>query len=114
MRPQPDHFDGALAVEDLVNDAVLHVDSAREGAREITDELFEWGLTSEGIHREDFEKELRLLLETGARELARVPAGMAGEDDPPAFHQFSSSTHSESGVFRPFWIDARMPGIESR
>jgi len=114
MGPHPDHLYGAFVLEDLVYEAMLHVDPARKGARKIADELFEGGRIPERVHREKIEKEPRLLLETRARELARVPAGLAGEDDPPALHQFSSSTHSERGVFRPFRIDSRMPGIDSR
>ena len=114
MGPHPDHLYGAVTFEDLVDEAMLHVDPAREGAREIADELLEGGRAPEGVPRENVEKEPRLLFETRVRELASVPVRLAGEDDPPAFHQFSSSTHSERGVLRPFRIDARMPGIDNR
>ena len=114
MGPHPDHLYGAFVLEDLVYKAMLHVDPPRKSAREIADELLEGGLIPEGVLREKVEKELCLLFETGARDLARVPVRLAGEDDPPAFHQFSSSTHSERGVLRPFRMDARMPGIDSR
>lgn len=114
MSPHPDHFHGAFSFENLVHEAMLYVDPPRKGARKIADELLEGGRVSEGVLSEKVEKELCLLLETRVRELARVPVRLAGENDPPAFHQFNSSTHSERGVLRPFRIDARMPGIDSR
>ena len=114
MSPHPEDLHGALPGDDFVDEAVLDVDPPGKGAREIAHELLEGGRAPQGVLREKVEKELRLLLESRAREPSRVPLRLAGEDDPPGLHQLSCSTHSESGVARPFRIDARMPGIDTR
>jgi hypothetical protein len=114
VRPHPDDLHDSLAAEDLVNEAVVDVDAAREGAGEIAEEFFERRRRLERIDAEDFEQGFGFGIESGAAELLCVFRGLWGEDNPPGAHQSSDSRHSLTGVANPFRMDARIPGMESR
>ena len=113
MRPHPDNFNRFDVVQNLVHKAVLNIDSSRACAREITDEFFVRWRPSIGILCQDTEEFFRLWFQSGSDELLRIAFGLVGEDKSPA-HQSSSCLHFSTGVFSPFTIESRIPGIDVR
>src|SRR3954465_182411 len=87
MRPHPNHFHDALAAEDLIDEAMVDVDSPREGSVEIAEELLEGRRRLEGIGAEDFEQGFGFRLQSGAAEFLCVFRSLRRKDDPPAAHQ---------------------------
>lgn len=113
MRPETKHFHDLIRLEHLINKPVLNVDTARIGAREITDQLFVWGRILVGTAFDDLEQFLRLFLKPGCCELLSVFLGLLGIDELPS--QQSNSFEQESrGSSMPAMMDSRMPGMESR
>ena len=113
VRPHADDLDGLEVVEDLVDEAVLDVDSAGAGAGQVADESLVPRRGLVGILAQNVEEPLSLRLEARAGELLRVPPRLAGVDEPPA-HQSSSSEHFSTGVLSPLRIDSLIPGTEVR
>ena len=72
-----------LPLEDLVDEAVVDVDPAGEGASEIADQLLEPGRGLEWIPRDDLEQGFGVPSQAGSRQLPRIPAGLDREDDVP-------------------------------
>jgi len=114
MCPHPDHLHDPLAAEDLIDEAMVDVDPAREGAGEIAEEFLKGRGRLEVIVAQDLQQGLGFGLESGAAQFLRVLDGLWGEHDPPRAHQSSDSRHSLTGVANPLRIEARIPGIERR
>jgi len=116
-RPHLEDLDRPLLWQDLIHESVLDVDSSREGAREVTHELFESGWLLGGIRPEDFEELFGLFAQTAGRELPRVFLRLPRKDDLPGpgfAYQPGRFEVLESGVRNPFRMDSRIPGIERR
>ena len=95
----------------------MDVDSSREGAREVTHELFESRRLLPGIRPKDFEEFFGLFAQTAGRKLPCVFLRLFGENDQPGqrfAYQPGRFEVLENGVRIPFRIDSRIPGIERR
>lgn len=116
VRP-PYHLHDALLIQDLVDEAMLNVDTPGPGAREVTDQLLEGRRALPRIPAQDFEQFFDFPSQPASGDLAGVPLGLLREDDQPSrrwrYHPGFSDV-SDSGVRRPFRIDSRIPRIESR
>lgn len=60
VSPHTDDFDGALGVIDLIHQAMLDVDAAGIGSRQISDQFLVWRPILKRVLRDDVEKALRL------------------------------------------------------
>ena len=60
VSPHADDFDRTLGVIDLIHQAMLDVDAAGVGSRQIPDELFVGRWVLEGVLRDEIEQPLRL------------------------------------------------------
>ena len=58
VRPHAQHFHHTLVRENLIDQSMLDVDPARQGAIKIAHQSLEGRRTLEGIAREDFEQQL--------------------------------------------------------
>jgi len=65
------------------------------------------------ILAEDFEEFPGPGSQSRGGELLRVPPGLGGKDEPPAYH-FRWDAHLGTGVAIPSRMDSRIPGMESR
>lgn len=96
---------------------MLNVDSTRERAFKVANELFEGRWRLPGIPPEQLQQLLRLLAKSAARDLPRVLLSLPCEYDPPGSRGLYQPGFSEVlliGVRSPFRIDSRMPGIARR
>ena len=117
MRPHPEDFHRPLLWQDLVHESVLDVDSSREGAREVSHELFESGRLLAGIRPEDFDEFFGLFTQAAGSKLPCVFLRLPRKDDLPGpgfAYQPGRFEVLERGVRNPFRIDSRIPGIERR
>jgi len=117
VRPHPEDFHRPLLWQDLIHESVLDVDSSREGAREVSHELFESGWLLAGIRPEDFEELFGLFTETAGSKLPCVFLRLPRKDDLPGpgfVYQPGRFEVLERGVRNPLRIDSRIPGIERR
>src|SRR5262245_37762984 len=113
MGPHPEDLDRPLRVQHLVDEAMLNVDSPREGALEVADQLFEGRRSLARITADNVQQGLGLLAKPAPRDLPRVLLRLSREYDPPGGGGFYQPGFSEvllSGVFSPFRIDSRIPG----
>lgn len=113
MRPHPDDFDDAFFFVNLVDEPVLDVDAPGICAGEVSDEFFIRRRVMERVFFKDFEEGFGLRLEPCGGELEGVLSGVSRENQPPLYH-FSVLEHFSGGVLRPFLMDSRMPGTDSR
>jgi hypothetical protein len=72
VTPPPEDTNCPLLPEDLVHQPVLDVDAAQVRSIKITDKLLERRGIPKRVLRHDLEKNLRLLLQPGRRQLLRV------------------------------------------
>ncbi len=117
MCPHSDDLDCVFRLEDLIDEPVLDVDAAGEGACEIADQPFEGRGTLPRICAQDLDQILGFVPKTTSGELAGVFLSLPREDNSPGacgLYQPGFSEVFERGVRRPVRIDSRMPGIESR
>ena len=113
MRPHSDNFHRLDVVEDLINQAMLDVDSSRINTSEIAYELFVWRRVAVWVFSEQIQQAIGLRFKTGLRYFLRVFFRLLRENQSPT-HQPGSSSHFSTGVFSPFLIDSRIPCIEAR
>lgn len=113
VSPEAEDFHHSEVVEDLVDQPVLDVDPARIGSRQVANQFLKGRRSLLRILCQSGKQEFRLRLETGSRQLFRILLRLPRKDDPPT-HQRSSGAQASTGVVRPFRIDSRIPGIESK
>jgi hypothetical protein len=113
MRPHPDHFDSPLILEDLVDETVLNVDSARICADQITNKFFKGRRIPKRISFQNLEQLLDLGTKIGRRDFLGVLLRLFRKKELPR-HQFSDFEDLLSGSFNPLRIESRMPGMETR
>jgi hypothetical protein len=113
MGPHSDDLYRLKAVENLVDQTVLNADPSRTSTREIAHKFFvRWGIPVR-VFAEEIQQATCLRFETGLGDFLRVFFGLFDENPAPT-HLPSSSSHFSIGVFRPFLMDSRMPGIDER
>ncbi len=113
VSPHAKNLDGFGVIQDLVDEPVLDVDTARACAGKIAQEFLVAGRCLVWIASKDVEELLGLRLEPRASQLLRVSPGLCGIDERPV-HQSSSVAHLPTGVFSPFRIESRIPGMVAR
>ena len=113
VRPHLDDLNRLLLFEYLIDEPMLYVDSPGAGTGEISHEFFEGGRTLVRIFAKDVQQPGGCGLEAGSSYSLCVFLGLFGENQTPA-HQPGSSAHLSTGVFMPFWMDSRIPGIDVR
>lgn len=113
MRPHAQDSDGPLLWKDLVDNAMLDVDTAGVGAREISNELFVGWWILERVVCQDGQQFLCLLPQAAGDQLLCVLDCMLGEDKLPA-HHFKAFALFERGSAIPALMDSRMPGTASK
>lgn len=113
MCPHPDDFDDAFFVVNLVDEPVLDIDASGICAGEVADEFFIRRRVLKRVFFKNFEDGFGLGLEPCGGEFYCVLPGISGEGQPPFYH-LRPFEHFAGGVFRPFLMDSRMPGMESR
>jgi hypothetical protein len=117
VRPHPEDLHRPLLWQDLIHEPVLDIDSSREGARQVANELFESRRLLPGIRPKDLEEFFGLFSKTAGRKLPCVFLRLPRKDDLPGpgfAYQPGRFEVLESGVRNPFRIDSRIPGIERR
>ena len=117
MGPHSEDLHRPFRVQDLVDQTMLDVDSPREGALEVADQLFKGRRALSWIPAEEFQQLLRFLAKPAPRDFSGVFLGLSCEHDPPGGTGFYQPGFSEvllSGVRSPFRIDSLMPGIARR
>jgi hypothetical protein len=110
MGPRTDDFYRPDIVQNLVNEAMLDIDSAGAGACQVAYQFLERRGRLVGILSEKGEQALGLGLEAGASDLLAVALRLPGKCQPPG-HHFNSPAHWSTGVLSPLRIDALIPGI---
>ena len=113
MRPHADDLDGLLIFQNLVHQPVSNVDPTGIRSDEIAYKLLEWWRSLKGICFHNLKWRFCFPLQSGIRKLSRIFLRLFGEDDFPA-HQPSWSAHALTGIFSPFRMDSRIPGIDSK
>ena len=114
MRPHPNDFYRSHIIKNLINQAMLDVDTAGAGAGKIAHKLFIWRRSSVRIVLKNLEQLFRLRTETRLGKFLGIFLSLFGERDFPFFHHPGSVEHLSTGVFSPFLIEAFMPGIDWR
>jgi hypothetical protein len=110
MGPHADDFHPPDVIQNLVNQAMLNIDSPRASTCQVTHQFLERRRRLVGISSEKVEQVLGLGLEAGAGDLLGIALRLLGEYQPPGYH-FNSSAHWSTGVLSPLRIDERIPGI---
>ena len=113
MRPHPNDFHNTSIFEDLINEAMLNVDTARIRTGQITNELLISRRTLERVDFKNFEQFFGFWLQSSGSKFLCIFLCLLGEDKRP-FHQVSSGEHFSTGVLSPRTIDSRIFGIERR
>ena len=113
MGPQTDNFHDAFFFKDLIHEAMVDVNAAGIRAREIADQFFKWRMGLKRIIFQHCKKLLRFFLQSGGGQLLGISLRLFGVDEAP-FHHLRSLAHFSTGVFSPFRMDSRMPGMESK
>lgn len=113
MRPHADDFDGVAGRQHLIHKPVLNIDPAGIGPGKIADEFLKRRRGPKGVAFDDLEQQFRFGPKAGSGQLFGVFLRLSGKDKRPGYH-LSLVRHFLMGVFSPFRIDARMPGIDSR
>ena len=114
MRPHPNDFYRSHIIKNLINQAMLDVDTAGAGAGKIAHKLFIWRRSSVRIVLKNLEQLFRLRTETRLGKFLGIFLSLFGKRDFPFFHHPGSVEHLSTGVFSPFFIEAFMPGIDWR
>ncbi len=83
MGPHPDDLHDLDFFMDLVDEAMLNIDSARISAREISYEFFKRRGTLERVFGKSIEQDLGFFPETCSRHFASVTLGLSGINDFP-------------------------------
>src|SRR5258706_5846141 len=113
VRPHSQHANCPLFGKDFIDQAMLDIDSARAGTREISDELLVWRWVLKRISSEKLENFLRLWLQACRSEVLCVFQRVPGKDKLPS-HQSSSLALLPSGSALPSLMDSRIPGTDNR
>jgi len=113
VRPHPNDLHSSLFFEDLIDETMLDIDSARICSCEITDELFVRRGSLKRIEFEEFQQSFGFGFKSTGGESLGVFLCLFCEDDCPHY-QGSSVEHFSTGVFIPRRIDSRIFGIDSR
>ena len=113
MSPHSDDLYGLDVLYNLVYEAVLDVDAARIGTIQIADQFFIRRGELERIFGEDIKQLLSLGLKPRSGNFSTILLRMLRKNDLPLHHP-GFSLHFSTGVFSPFRIDSRIPGIERR
>ncbi len=113
MCPHADDLHRFTAWKDLIHQAMLDIDPAGVGPGKVANKLFKWGRSLKRISSEDLEQQFRFGAEPRRGQLLSILLRLPCEDKPPGYH-FRVVRHFLRGVLRPFRIDSRIPGIESR
>jgi hypothetical protein len=113
MRPHSDHFDSPLILENLVDETVLNVDSARICTVQITDKFFKRRRIPKRIAFQNLEQLLDLGTQIGRRDFLGVLLRLSRKKELPR-HQFGVLEDLLSGSFSPLRIESRMPGMDTR
>src|SRR4030042_2622081 len=92
---------------------MLYVDSSRISPRKVPYEFFIRWRISEWVFSEQVQQATRLGFKTGFYNFFRVFFRVFSKNQSPT-HQPGSSSHFSIGVFNPFFIDSRIPGIDAR
>lgn len=113
VSPHAQHLDDFLRIEDLIDEPMLDIDSARVCPGEISDELLVRRRILERVGSKDAWQMLRLFFQASRGEVLGVFLGMFGKDNLPAHHSRPLAQDS-TGSFMPDLIDSRMPGTDSK
>ncbi len=101
MRPHPDDFNGALFLEDLINQPMLDADASGIGAAKISNQFLVRRRILKGILLENSQKNLDRLTQVGTGDMFGVFLGLACEIKLPPYH-LSDFLHLLNEVRRPF------------
>ena len=99
--------------EDLIDKAVVNVDTSRISTRKVTDEFLEGRRILKRAHLENRKQFFTLWLEPGRLQLLGVFERLLRVDENPS-HQRSAFALLASGSAIASRIDLRMPGIDSK
>ena len=113
MGPHPNDFDGPDIIQNLIDQAVLDIDPARAGSRQIADQALVWRGTLVRIRGEQCQKAFCLGLEPRSGKSLGVSPRLGGIDESP-LHQSRYFLHLSTGVFSPLRIDSLMPEMAFR
>lgn len=111
--PHPQDANRFLFAENLVDHAVLDIDSARVRASKITDQLFEGRWILKWVVGKNGEQFLCLWFETTCSKLLCVLQCLLGIDNFPTHHRSVFELFA-SGSAIPTLMDSRMPGTANR
>lgn len=89
MRPHPKNLHDAFRPVNLIDDAMLHVESVSNRAGKIADEFFEWGRSSERIFFQKGQDLFGAGFQSAVRDLPCIFQGLIGVNDLPT-HQSDS------------------------
>ena len=109
MGPHAKNLDHVFFLQNLVDEAMLDVDSAGYGAFEVPDQCFVGRRSSEGVDGENAQEPLDVGPKAGRRDFLCVLLRLLRVYERPA-HHLSSVEHSETGVFMPSTIESASPG----
>ena len=113
MRPHPNDFDGALVLENLVNETVLYVYPPRIRTVQITDQLLERRRVLKRISFQYLEQPLDLRPKIGRSNFLGVFLRLLRKVELPT-HQLRVFEDLLSGSFNPLRIESRMPGMDTK
>ena len=113
MRPHPNDFDGALILENLINETVLYVYPPRIRTVQITDQLLEQWRVLKRINFQYFEQSLDLKTKIGRSNFLGVFLRLLRKVELPT-HQLRVFEDLLSGSFNPLRIESRIPGMDTR
>src|SRR5690606_11394652 len=113
MRPHSQNTDDTFLVEYFIHQSMLDIDSARIGAREITDQLLVWRRLLQRVSLQYSDQCLHFGFETGRSNLFCILERCICVDDLPSYHS-SSLVLVSRGSAIPFLMESRMPGMEAR
>jgi hypothetical protein len=111
--PHAKDFHSLDALDDLIDQTVLDVDSSGAGPAEFANQLLVRGRRLKWIPAEYDQQVFCLGPKAGSREFLGILSGMRRENDAPS-HQSIPRLHFDTGVFIPLTIDAFMPGMLER
>ncbi len=113
MSPHPDDFDRPVPFQHLIDQPALNVDPPGVSTGKVSYQFFIRRRILVRIFAKDFEEYFGFRPKTCCRKFLGVFLGLAGKNDFPTYHR-SFSLHFPRGVFNPFRMDSRIPGIETR
>src|SRR5260370_1401821 len=113
MSPHSQDLHYLLIQVNLIDQAVLNINSPRVFARKVAHELFVWRWSFKRVLGDDLEQYFSFSSQAGSSQFLRVLEGLFCINKLPT-HQVNSGEHSSSGAAIPSRKDSRIPGIESR